>query len=213
MQARMAALHTPFRDASGPIQCRRRAHVPALLALLALLVVIGHSATANADENLEPKHPRDGFMIGLGAGPGFFLGMAGHGELLGVGAAFSLRVGSTAGANSLVILQLDNVAYLAADATDEKHTNVHSTLTVGFQRYLRELVWMKSGVGIATLAERQTEGTTETLSEGLALMGALGYDALHRGSIVLDLEVNLGVGIYGDGAIAELGAAIAINWY
>lgn len=184
-----------------------------LCALLALGLALCHPARASADQYLERDHPRDGFAIGLGVGPGFFLGMAGHGELLGVGVASSLRLGSTAGANSLVIVQLDSVAYLAADATDEKHTNVHSTLSLGFQYYLRELLWMKSGVGVATLAERQTEGATETLSKGLALMGAVGYDAFRRGSIVVDLEVTLGVGIYGDGAIAELGTAIALNWY
>jgi hypothetical protein len=174
---------------------------------------------AHADKYLESRFPRSGFAIGLGIGPGFFLGMGDYDDLLGVGLASSVRLGTTAGPRSLLVLQLDSVAYLAEyvheETTETKtHTNIHSTLTLGGQYYARELLWIKAGMGLSTIAKRKELGAKiETLSKGFGVMTSCGYDAFHRGSFALGIEATLAVGIYGDGVIVQLGANLAANWY
>ncbi len=185
-----------------------------LAAIVGLALLFAAGSQARADENLESRYPHQGFAIGGGIGPGFFLGMGAHDSLRGAGLAASLRVGTTAGPRSLLVLQIDNVAYLAEDVTEKTHTNAHSTFTLAGQYYLRDLLWMKLGLGISTLAERHKDtGDNQTLAKGFALAGSIGWDALRRHSFVLDLEVNLGTGIYRHGAITQLGIVTALNWY
>lgn len=176
---------------------------------------------ARADEYLESNTGRSGFAIGLGAGPGLFAGGGEYGELLGTGVDSSLRIGTSAGPRTLWILQLDSVAYLAEDEVvdpgeEERktHTNIHSTLTLGMQYYVRDVFWCKGGVGVASIAQRQQRGAeAETLSSGLGLMTSCGYDVYRRYSLALDVESGLGLGIYSDGAIAQFGVKMALNWY
>lgn len=136
-----------------------------LVLAVAIAVVGWNAGEARADEYLEDDFPRAGFMIGAAAGPGVF---AGKDELLGVGGAFGLRVGTTAGERFLWLLQLDSVGYLAEKPlTLEKVTNFHTTFTLAGQYYLRPVMWLQAGVGTASLAEEDPSGNRKRLSSGL----------------------------------------------
>jgi hypothetical protein len=193
---------------------RRGNRIAPTATLLVLALLLLPARPARADEYLESKTGRSGFAIGFGIGPGVFGGAGEFGDLLGTGVDATLRVGTSAGPKTLWILQIDSVAYLAEDVTEEKHTNVHSTLTLGMQYYFRDLLWCKGGAGVATIAERQKRGAeAETLSTGGAVMASCGFDAVRRGSLVLDVESTLGTGIYADGVISQFGVKLALNWY
>jgi len=182
------------------------------------LVLAAHAV--EADEYLESDTGRSGFAIGFGLGPGLFAGGGEYGDLLGTGVDTSLRIGTSAGPRTLWILQLDSVAYLAEDevtnppSDSTTHTNIHSTLTLGMQYYVREVLWCKGGAGMASIAQRQQRGSkNETLSSGFGLMASCGMDFYRRHSLALDVESAFGLGIYSDGAIGQFGVKMALNWY
>jgi hypothetical protein len=172
------------------------------------------AGAARADEYLESNTGRGGFAIGMGVGPGVFAGAGEHGDLLGGGVASSLRVGTSAGPRMLWLLQIDSVAYLAADEYGEEdlHTNIHSMFTLNMQGYLSGIAWCKGGAGIARLVERQ-EQADEAESSGFGAVASCGFDFYKRGSIALDVESALGLAIYSDGVIAQFGLMLALNRY
>ena len=86
-------------------------------------------------------------------------------------------------------------------------------MTLAGQYYPREVLWFKTGVGLATLAERKEGAASKTLSKGVAVIVSGGYDALHRGSLTGSIEATLAAGIYGDGVISQLGISFALSWY
>ncbi len=210
----------PSANAHGAWRARGVGLLVCLLALVA-------TSDARADEYLEPENGRSGFALGFGVGPGLFAGGGDYGELLGSGVFTTLRIGTSAGPRMLWLLQLDSVAYLAEDEVVDPpqedrptHTNIHSTLTVAMQYYLREGIWCKGGAGVASIAERQAkedveegESRSQTISSGLGLMTSFGFDLYRRYSLALDVEAGLGLGIYSDGVIGQLGVRMALNWY
>jgi len=189
-----------------------------VLAVCGLLLL--SAGDARADEYLETNTGRSGFALGFGVGPGLFAAAGDYGNLLGVGVATTLRIGTSAGPRSLWLLQFDSVAYLAEDEVSdpgeeaETHTNIHSMVTLNMQYYVRDVAWCKGGAGIASLAERQERGSeTKNLSSGFGVLASCGFDAYRRYSLALDVESSLGMGIYSDGVIWQFGLMMALNWY
>lgn len=166
----------------------------------------------------ETHFQRDGFAIGLGLGPAIFKGAGAFSEVGGVGAAFDLRVGTTATDRLLWQLDLTGGAYLveivdqARPDASEQVTNNHATLTLGVQAYLLDAFWLRGGAGIASFA-RSKGGTETDRHSGLALLGGGGLDLFRRGMFCLDGEAQLALARYEAGTMGQLSFALVANWY
>lgn len=189
----------------------------ATASALALALSLAWAQAARADDYLEERHERDGFMIGLALGPGGVTGNVGDADRQrGGGGSVSLRVGTAAGERLVWMAQVDSVQFLTK--SDASVSNVHSTATIAGQYYLREVLWLKAGVGTATLTEKVMDAETgmekqTELSSGFGLMASGGYDVFRRGSWTIDLESAVGVGLYDSGAVAHIAFRLAANHY
>jgi hypothetical protein len=182
---------------------------------ISIALVLALTGPAAADG--EPRPHRDGFMIGLALGPGF-IADAGFGDAGGAGGHVSLRVGTVATPTMQWVLQLDSYAYeLSIEGQDEKGQQAVSTLALAAQLYLTNAMWVKGGGGFASVVTRDSveraDGTRLSSSGGFALIGGGGIDLVRSGMFVLDLESNLSVSAFGEGALITLGLGLGLNWY
>lgn len=184
------------------------------IAVVCLLLAGPGLAAADGTGGTDEARPaRDGFAIGLALGPGIIADV-GFGDAGGVGGHASLRVGTSAMPNMLWILQLDTYAYRRTVAgQDEKGEQAVNTLALAAQYYLTGAMWAKAGGGLAGVVTRDGAGAKNASSGGLALLGAGGIDVLRSGPFVVDLEANVALSLFGDGALITVGLGLGINWY
>jgi hypothetical protein len=207
-----------------PTMMTNTAHSPrfdravAALALALMLAVAPAAGADSADSQDSATRPRrQGFAFGIGLGTGATSGFGGFDiqGLGGTGGSLSLHVGTTASERMLWLVQLD----VAADPDtqgDSTVVNQHSTLTLGAQYYVREVVWVKGGLGFSGLVlGRDPEATNDIdrRMSGLGLMSAGGYDLLRSGLFALSLELAGNAGVYGQGLIASMAVRLSANWY
>lgn len=189
----------------------------ARLASIALVAALLADAEARADDYLEDPYPREGFMFGFALGPGLVAGNVGDGDSQrGAGGSVSLRLGTAAGDDLTWMVQLDSVQFIGERG--DPVTNVHSTAAIAGQLYIREVLWLKLGIGTASLTETLTDEMDATMTRrnvdsGFGLMGGGGYDLFRRGSWTIDFEATWGVGLYADGAVGQLSFRLAANHY
>lgn len=191
---------------------------PPSRGLVALVLVAGLALARTAWADTETQPRRQGFAIGVGLGSGATraFGIKGMG---GAGGSANIHVGTTASERMLWVLQLD----IAADPqtvtegdTEKTVLNQHSTLCLGLQYYVREVLWLKAGGGFAGLAlgrDPQAQVDERRRMSGLGLMASSGYDVLRSGIFALSLEFDLSIGLYGDGAVTSTGLHLSANWY
>ncbi len=180
---------------------------------LGLLLALPGGATAEPDTK---KTRRDGFAIGVGLGSGDLrgFGIAGVG---GPGGALKLHVGTVAGPRMLWLLELGAAVDPQTDMEDKTTLgNQYSTLALGAQYYLREFIWTKAALGFAGLRlapdPNDPDAAARRLS-GLALSGAAGYDLFRSGMFVLDLDLDLNLGVFREGVVTGLHLLLSANWY
>jgi hypothetical protein len=172
------------------------------------------AATGVADANFELPARRSGYVFGFALGPALQVG-AGIDEASGFAGGLSLRFGINASPKLVWLLQLDVSAYGAEEqGTNAVKLNNNAALTVAGQLYVREVLWLKVGVGAASFERRAERGgaALETLAGG-AGMAAIGFDLLRRGRFVLGIEGVGFVGVYRDGLIASSAMLLGFNFY
>jgi hypothetical protein len=195
-----------------------------LLPVLGVFAVLILSApgTARADGygKSESRPRRSGFAIGVGAGPSLFLGSGGLESKKGVGGDLNIRVGTSAGPRFLWLLELQGGGYLVEVSTDvvEKKTifNSHATLTLGGQFYLREALWLRGGLGVASFHEQEGRSGPElegTRRNGLAVIAGGGYDLFRRGIFAFDLEMMTSGAIFDGAFIGHSSLLLGVVWY
>lgn len=179
-------------------------------------------AGAHAWPGAAPPPRRSGFTIGVGLGPGTYFGVGGLDQFAGVGGTGSFRVGTTAGDNLLWLLEVDGGGYPAQVGTGSNATivvNQTQLLALAAQIYVRPVLWVKLGAGVATALRKDGSGATQGRATGVGALGALGYDLFRRGNFVVDLELSLSIAAYartpagGAGGLSHGGLALAAQWY
>jgi hypothetical protein len=83
------------------------------------------------------------------------------------------------------------------------------------QHWLHPQVWIKGGLGIATLQVTYFDGFAEELNYGTALMAAAGYEFAFAPDFAIDVQLRLGTGMYryvADRANTAL-IGIGIAWF
>jgi hypothetical protein len=190
-----------------------------LHVLAVVLCLAPRFAAADSYGGGEARPRRGGFAIGFGLGPSLFLGGGDLDSKRGVGGDLNLRVGTSATPNLLWQLELQGGGYLV-ELTTEAGTrtifNSHATLTLGAQVYVREALWLRGGLGVASFHEQEGRSGPElegTRRNGLAMIAGGGYDLFRRGIFALDLEL-VGTGAMFDGAfIGHSAILLGLMWY
>jgi hypothetical protein len=97
---------------------------------------------------------------------------------------------------------------------------IQTTAMVAAQYWVTPQLWIKGGVGAATLGysyDDNFSGNTSDVgkrAEGGAAMGGVGYELLSSRTFSIDAEARMIVGSYQDGQDVSAGSlGVGFNWY
>ena len=129
-------------------------------------------------------------------------------------------VAYTASATMVAMRQV-NGQTVSSDASGDTTTLVQSTLMIAAQYWITPQLWIKGGIGFANLRlERSYYGDgivdeTSIPENGMALMGAVGYELLSARYFSIDLQGRLINGAYKgiDNTVTGATIGVGINWY
>ena len=204
-----------------------------LVVLSAVLVV---PAIASAQPGGPPPPPPPGYGGGYYAGPppgryGLTLGVG-----LGIGGmdsdsnlaqcfdcdyepgavGFDFHIGGMINPQMAALFEL----WAHGQAIDSTGANVLTqTMLMGaIQYWLSPQFWLKGGLGISALDVQYDDGyyvEEDSIDQGLAIMGAAGFEVFHSTPFSCDLQLRLGSGSYdGIGEQVNVGMlGIGLNWY
>jgi hypothetical protein len=146
-----------------------------------------------SDANFEDDAPHHGFRIGVAAGGGFQLG--GVDSSTGGGGGTSVRLGAAASRRTAIVFAIDAMKIAGKDAkgqTSSLADNTSLAITVGPQVYLREALWLRGGVGVASFNTKPAGAVAggQQLYGGLGGVFGIGVDLKHWERVGISLEVN-----------------------
>ena len=207
------------RDARTAAGRRRRAVLLGVIGGLAPLLLSAAPAAADGYGQSEARPRRGGFALGLGIGPSLFLGTGELDSKKGVGGDLNIRVGTSATPDLLWQLELEGGGYLVNlkdEAGSETIFNSHATITLGAQVYVREVLWLRVGLGAATFREQEGRNGPEregTRRNGPAVIVGGGYDLFRRGIFALDVELVATGALFDGGFIGHSALLLGLMWY
>lgn len=108
-----------------------------------------------------------------------------------------------------------NMQTLATDGIDDT-VLVQSALMIAAQYWVTPQLWLKGGLGFANLQVEDTYfGTVSRPENGVAVMGAIGFELLSSRFFSLDLQGRLLNGSYEgiDNNVTAGSIGIGINWF
>lgn len=187
-------------------------------AVAAALIAALAAPAARADAGpAEARFRREGFAVGVALGPNLVAGAPTTEGGLAAAGGLSLRVGTVSDERLSWVLQLDSAAHAvqfedAASGETTTRPNTLSLLTLGAQYYLREVLWLRAGVGLAGFVE-QTGIDESERHGGLGVSAGGGYDLFRRGIFALDLEALATMAVVGGEPVGQLGVLLGFNWY
>lgn len=107
-----------------------------------------------------------------------------------------------------------NIQTISDDRYDSESL-IQSTLMFAAQYWITPQLWLKGGIGVANLRVESYYYVDELPENGLALLGAVGYEVLSAQRFSIDIQGRLINGSY-DGAGVNVSAAsvgVGINWF
>jgi hypothetical protein len=149
-----------------------------------------HTAIDQAsDANFDEDAPHHGFRIAFAAGGGFQLG--GVPDSTGGGGGTSIRLGAAASRRVALVFAVDIMKIAAKDPTVSFTDNASVVLSVGPQVYLREALWLRGGLGLASF-NQTLQGATQShpLYGGIGGTFGVGVDLRHWERFGISLEVD-----------------------
>jgi hypothetical protein len=108
-----------------------------------------------------------------------------------------------------------NAQTIATDGIDDE-VLVQTALMLAAQYWIAPQLWIKGGIGFANLQVEDTfYGPVTRPENGMALMGAIGYELLSARNFSLDLQGRLVNGSYEgiDNNITAGSIGLGINWF
>ncbi len=95
---------------------------------------------------------------------------------------------------------------------------VQATAMVAGQYWLTPQLWVKGGIGAASLSYSYDDGyeaQSENIDEGMAIMGGVGYEVLSARNFSIDLQGRLVSGSYEsfDQSVTAGTVGVGFNWY
>ena len=176
------------------------------------------AAEQASDANFDPATPHRGFLIGASIGPAMQLGFRVK-DSSGTGPGLSLRIGTAATRRLSWLLEIASTGYRHEQSaptmvgdTPKPAVNSSALLAVGAQYYLRDVIWIRGGAGLATFTLR-SGGADNQVFFGAGALGGAGFDVLRRGRFALSLELTMIGSRYADGFIGGGFTALGASWY
>ncbi len=110
---------------------------------------------------------------------------------------------------------------VSSDASGDTTTLVQSTLMIAAQYWITPQLWIKGGIGFANLRLERSyygDGIVDESSipeNGMAIMGAVGYELLSARYFSIDLQGRLINGAYKgiDNTVTGATIGVGVNWY
>jgi hypothetical protein len=169
------------------------------------------AVVAAEDANLEPPSGRSGVVFSASVGGGLMVGF-GIADSVGRGGSASFRLGHVATSRIVLDLELDVVAALHRQATnDAAATNSDSNLLIGAQYYVNPSLWLRGAGGVGVYDARAVvlgNGLPgERILIGPAVLGALGIELLRFKWVVLGVEASVSAMVNHDGVLIANGLA------
>lgn len=126
-----------------------------------------------------------------------------------------------------LLFEAQGVGQTIADTGTVTDTLVQSTAMVAAQYWISPQLWIKGGVGAASMSVTRDDGFTTTESdslEGGAIMGAIGYEVMSSRNFAIDVQARLTGATYKDATTAVDGSTtdaklgttsltVGFNWY
>lgn len=114
-----------------------------------------------------------------------------------------------------------NAQTLSSSYSGGTETLVQSALMIAAQYWVTPQLWVKGGIGFANLRvdwSAYSDGYIDASSQpenGVALLGAVGYELLSARNFAVDLQGRLLNGSYDaiDNNVTALSIGVGINWY
>lgn len=168
------------------------------------------------EANLEPERLREGFAIGVSIGPTMQIAFGqALKEASGTGGSFDVRIGTSASERLQWFLDFMLAGTPREGDTGKNKLNQSAGLVVGMQVFPLEALWLRGGVGVASVLLRsetmiEMEANSRT---GLAVVAGGGIDFLRRGRFALSGQLTFLTGIYRGGAATAAVTGIGLTWY
>lgn len=201
----------------------------AIAVAMAVLCSIGSARAEPAPapapdtgESDETRPRREGFAIGVGAGPSILVGFRrSDQQVAGVGGAFNLRFGTVATERLMWFLEAEAAAYQIPGEDEKTLSRQQTTLTVGGHYYIREVLWIGFGLGVAGFRSAETrssdDGTEILESEetrgGFASRYTAGIDLFRSGIFALGAEAGVAIGVYDGEGLSNFTLRLSGSWY
>jgi hypothetical protein len=196
----------------------------AFLLMPSLAFAQYYSAPAPASQLPGGFHNRTGrLMFGGSLGIGAMSNSGGdiecancdYGTLSGQGAA---HIGGFIGPRLALMAEGQvNVQTISEDQFGDTESLVHGALMIAAQYWVTPQLWIKGGIGFARLqVDHSYYGVVDEVPEnGLALMGAIGYEVLSARHFSIDLQGRVLNGAYDtiDDNITAFSLGVGINWF
>jgi hypothetical protein len=162
---------------------------------------------------------------------GFSLGLGGMHDDIGdidcencsdISGALEGHIGGFIGPRLALMAELQgNAQTLNVGIDGSTETLVQTALMAAAQYWVTPQLWIKGGIGFANLQvdwSAYGDGYVDASSQpenGLALLGAVGYELLSARNFAVDLQGRLLNGSYDgiDNSVTGLSIGVGINWY
>ncbi len=171
---------------------------------------------------LPPEAPkgRQGFLFGFNFGLGSLISDTGQFECRScieepAAVSYGIQVGTMINPNMAIIGEIWGQARAVDDAGA---TWLNQTMyTAQLKYWFTERLWAKAGIGAASLSLSR-EGESQALSDGTAILAAIGVELVSTDSFAWDLQLKSGTGIYSTefGNAASFDAttfSTGLTWY
>jgi len=182
------------------------------VAAILLIPTLAHADPQDArakrmasEANLEPTRRREGLALGVAIGPSMQIGFR-IPDTTGTGGSVDLRVGTSASERLSWMVDVFYAGTSSANATAPIETS--GLLAIGAQYFVLETLWLRGGVGLATLSlDKMTDDW------GFGAFGGGGIDLLRHGRFSLSGDFSVVSGAYSDGFVTAAVAQLGATWW
>ena len=135
-----------------------------------------------------------------------------------IAAEFDFHIGGMMSPRFALLFEVQGNAQTVEENAFGARSLVQATAMVAGQYWVSPQLWLKGGIGAASLSYSYDDGyesQSENIDEGMALMGAVGYEVLSARNFSIDLQGRLVAGTYEkfDQQVTAGPVGVGFNWY
>lgn len=135
-----------------------------------------------------------------------------------IGAEVDFHIGGMMSPRFALLFEVQGNAKTVDDNVFGTTSLVQATAMVAGQYWLTPQLWVKGGIGGASLSYSYDDGyesQSEDIDRGMALMGGVGYELLSARTFSIDLQGRLIAGTYDgiDQQVTSGSVGVGFNWF